>query len=414
MKIAYLTTKYPSVSHTFIRRELREIERRGHSVLRLAIRRSDAILADPLDREEALKTTHCLSLPATHHFSCLLRVMLTRPVRFIKTLRTTIQMGRLSNRGIFRHLAYIVEACSIFYILSSQEIQHVHVHFGTNATAVARLIRQLGGPSYSFTVHGPDEFDAAIGFDLRGKISDAAFVVAITDYCAAQLRRWCEPISWSKIHVVGCTVGDEFFNDLKPIDPNAHTFVCVGRLAPQKGQLILLDAMEKLRTAGIDGQIVFVGDGELRSLLEERIRDLNLENCVRITGYVSEAEVRKYIAESRALILPSFAEGLPMVIMEAFAVGRPVISTYIAGIPELVRDGVNGWLVPAGNVEKLVEAISDSLATDAERLSEMASNGREETYNKHRTLTEVDRLEALFESYSGTKASMVSQVPVTR
>ena len=414
MKIAYLTTKYPSVSHTFIRRELREIERRGHSVLRLAIRRSDTILADPLDREEAVKTTHCLSLPATQHFFCLLRVMLTRPARFFNALRTTIQMGRLSNRGIFRHLAYIVEACSILNILASHEIQHVHVHFGTNATAVARLIRQLGGPSYSFTVHGPDEFDAAIGFDLRGKITDAAFVVAITDYCAAQLRRWCDPNSWSKIHVVGCTVGDEFFNDIKPIDPNAHTFVCVGRLAPQKGQLILLDAMKKLSAAGIDAQIVFVGDGELRPLLEGRIRDLNLKNCVRITGYVSEAEVRKHIAESRALILPSFAEGLPMVIMESFAVGRPVISTFIAGIPELVHDGVNGWLVPAGNVEKLVEAISDSLATDAERLSEMAGKGREETYHKHRTLTEVDRLEALFESYSGTKASIVSQVPITR
>lgn len=398
-KLAYLTTKYPSVSHTFIRRELREIERRGYTVLRLAIRRSDATLVDPLDQEEAGKTIHCLALPLRYHVVSMVRIALSSPVHFLNALRTTIAMGHRSDRGIFKHFAYLVEACALLGILRDNAIQHVHAHFGTNSTAVARLIRRLGGPNYSFTVHGPDEFDAAIAFDLRGKIADAAFVVAITDFCAAQLQRWSDPADWPKIHIVRCTVGDDFFAAAEPIAPDSRTFACVGRLVAQKGQLILLDAFTKLIAEGHDARLVFVGDGELRSIIEERTIASNLEDRVQITGYVSEAKVREHIAASRALALPSFAEGLPMVIMEAFAVGRPVISTYIAGIPELVRPTENGWLVPAGNVERLAAALKDALETSAERLSEMAARGRDATYQRHHTTTEADRLKALFDRY---------------
>lgn len=400
LKLAYLTTKYPSVSHTFIRRELREIEQRGHTILRVSIRRSDAKLVDSLDQDEDTKTIHCLAMPFSRHTLALLRTAFTRPVHFLNALRTTVAMGRRSDRGVLKHLAYLIEACTLLEIFRENAIQHIHVHFGTNPAAVARLIRRLGGPSYSFTVHGPDEFDAAIAFDLRGKIADAAFVVAITDYCAAQLRRWSKPSDWPKIHNVHCTVGDDFFVESEPITPDNRTFVCVGRLAPQKGQLILLEAFTKLIADGQDARLVFVGDGEMRSVIEERIATNHLEDKVEITGYVSEAVVRKHIAASRALALPSFAEGLPMVIMEAFAVGRPIISTYIAGIPELVRPKENGWLVPAGNIDRLASALNEVLETPVENLTKMATLGRDATYQQHHTVTEVDRLEALFNRYT--------------
>ncbi|MHA1572540.1 MAG: colanic acid biosynthesis glycosyltransferase WcaL, partial [Alphaproteobacteria bacterium] len=147
-------------------------------------------------------------------------------------LRTTLGMGKKSDRGLLRHLAYLVEACHLLGVAGRAGVQHVHVHFGTNAAAVARLIRRLGGPTYGFTVHGPTELDAPIGFDLRGKISDAAFVVAISDFCRAQLYRWSDPGDWHKIHVVRCTVGEEFFDAAAPLDPASHTFVSIGRLAP--------------------------------------------------------------------------------------------------------------------------------------------------------------------------------------
>lgn len=396
LKLAYLTTSYPSVSHTFIRRELMELERRGHKILRLAIRASDSSFTDPLDHEEAAKTIHCLSLPRWKHITSLVRNILAAPKSFLKALCLAISMGLRSERGVCKHIAYLIEACTLFHIIREHHIQHVHVHFGTNPATVARLIHYLGGISYSFTVHGPTEFDDPIGFDLPGKISDAAFVIAITDYCSAQLRRWSKPDDWTKIKVVHCTVGDDFFNATQPIAPDSNTFVCVGRLTPQKGQLVLIDAFTRLIATGHEAKLVFVGDGELRTIIEEVITNTGMQNRITITGYVSEAEVRRHIVASRILVLPSFAEGLPMVIMEAFAVGRPVISTHIAGIPELVHNEKNGWLIPAGNTDELVATLTNALETSTERLTEMANSGREFTYRHHRTVTEGDRLEEIF------------------
>lgn len=371
------------------------MERRGHTVLRLAIRRPSEILADPLDLEEAGRTVHCLAQPIWRHVLSLLRTALFSPLRFADALRVAWTMGLRSDRGLGRHLVYLVEACTFLSILRRHAVQHVHVHFGTNSATVARLIRRCGGPTYSFTVHGPTEFDAAIAFDLRGKIADAAFVVAITDYCSAQLRRWSAPADWEKIHVIHCTVGDDFFAAAEPLDPGSRVLCCVGRLTAQKGQLTLIDAFSRVIAAGYDAQLVFVGDGELRAEIEERIAARGLGDRVNITGYVSEAQVRRQIAASRALVLPSFAEGLPMVIMEAFAVGRPVISTYVAGIPELVRPRENGWLVPAGNENELCAAMVEALDSPVARLEEMAACGRNITYRLHRTSTEGDRLEEL-------------------
>lgn len=402
LKIAYLTTKYPSVSHTFIRRELHEIERRGHTVLRLALRPSDAPLVDPLDKGEAEQTILCLAQPLWLHIFSLLRTLFTAPLSFFNALKITIRMGFLSDRGVIKHLFYLMEACTLLWIVKKNQIQHIHVHFGTNVATVARLIKRCGGPGYSFTVHGPTEFDATIGFDLQGKIEDASFILAITDYCSAQLRRCCAPAEWSKIHIMHCTVGDDFFNAIEPLDPKSHIFTCVGRLTPQKGQLTLIDAFSKLIEDGNMAHLVFVGDGELREVIETRIKDRNLEQHVTITGYVSEAAVRTHISASRAMVLPSFAEGLPMVIMEAFAVGRPVISTYIAGIPELVIPKKNGWLVPAGNIEALIDSLREVLKTEPVRLTEMAAHGRELTYKHHRTKTEGEKLEKILRQYIET------------
>lgn len=399
VRLAYLSTKYPSISHTFIRRELLELLRRGHSILRLAIRRSDVENIEPLDKEESKKTIHCLSQPASRHLLSLALAIFSSPRRFCQVWLLSIKMGLLSDRGILPHIAYLLEACTLLYFIRKHRVQHIHTHFGTNSATVARMIHRLGGPSFSFTVHGPTEFDSAIGFDLQGKIADAAFVIAITDYCSAQLRRWSPPEQWEKIHVVRCTVGDDFFDSKQPIDPECNTFVCIGRLTPQKGQIILIDAFAQLLNSGFDANLVFVGDGELRHIIDQKINTKRLKNRIQITGYVPESDVRRYIVNSRALVLPSFAEGLPMVIMEAFAVGRPVISTYVAGIPELVKPGKNGWLVPAGNVNDLAASLIETLETTADRLMEMANHGRQLTFEKHRTITEGDRIEKILLRY---------------
>ena len=394
MRLAYLTTGYPEVSHTFVRREILELERRGHHVLRLSIHRPDSDLVDPADIDEAKQTFYVLD-HRVRLLSATIAALFGQPQAFAHALAIMLGMHRRSDRSLLRHIAYMAEACALLPLVRDTAIQHVHVHFGTNAAAVARLLRRLGGPSYSMTIHGPDELDAPRAFSLGEKIADSAFTVAITDYCSAQLRRWAGCTHWHKIHIVHCTVGAEFDDAPPPITDDCHTLLCIGRLAPQKGQLLLIEAMGKLAADSIEAKLVLAGDGELRPVIEDRIAELGLRDRVAITGWITGKQVAEHLVNCRALVLPSFAEGLPVVIMEAMAKARPVISTYIAGIPELVHPSRNGYLVHAGNVDQLVDAMRRVLNAPADRLNAMGQDGQKCVRRDHHTATEVDKLESL-------------------
>jgi colanic acid/amylovoran biosynthesis glycosyltransferase len=399
LKIAYLTTEYPKVSHTFIRREIRELERRGHEVVRLSVRPPSGALVDPADREEAERTFTCLSGSKLRVLASAAAAAVRHPLKFAAALRMTAKMSRASDRGLFKHLAYLAEAARLSAVLKRRGVTHVHVHFGTNAAAVARLMKRLAGITYSMTIHGPGEFDAALGFGLAAKVADAAFTVAISHYCKAQLCRWVAPEHWGRIHVVHCTVNPEFLAPSTPVSESADTLVCVGRLTPQKGQLLLLEAFAAAVRNKEHGQLVLAGDGELRPRLEQRIAELGLQKRVRITGWVTESQVRDLLRGSRGLVLPSSAEGLPVVIMEALALGRPVITTHVAAIPELVDHGSNGWLVPAGDRKPLTAAIRKVLAAPAAVLTAAGLNGRRRVAMHHNSVTEGAKLEALFCEY---------------
>jgi colanic acid/amylovoran biosynthesis glycosyltransferase len=166
----------------------------------------------------------------------------------------------------------------------------------------------------------------------------------------------------------------------------------VGRLSAQKGQLLLVDAFADAIEQGVDATLVLAGDGDMRPQIEDLARRRGIEDRLRITGWISGESVRTEIATSRALVLPSFAEGLPMVIMEAFALGRPVLSTYIAGIPELVVDEKNGWLIPSGSKGAIVEALRRIMDTPVAELEQMAARGREAVRRHHYTPTETAKL----------------------
>ena len=396
MRIAYLTTSYPEVSHTFIRREILELERLGYEVERLSIREPESVLVDPDDLAEVEHTYYSLA----ELRSDLLPALFINPIQLLRALWMTLQMGRVSHRGIVVNLAYLLEAIPLAKRLRDRDIKHVHVHFGTNAASVARLVKRLGGPNFSMTIHGPAELDSAIGFALGPKIEEAEFVVAITDYCGAQLRRWVHHNHWHKIRVVHCAVEDALFKRATPIDPESHTLVCVGRLSAQKGQLLLLEAVRQVIQDGGQLHLVLAGDGEMRPEIEERIAAYDLHDHVEITGWIGADEVARRLESSRTMILPSFAEGLPVVIMEAFAMKRPVLSTYIAGIPELVVPGENGWLVPAGSVEALRQAIHKILDTPIPELDAMGTAGAAAVRDRHHLPTEVSKLEKLFQEFA--------------
>ena len=399
LRVAYLTTAYPKVSHTFIRREIQALEELGHFVLRLSIRRGDAVHA--VDRAEASRTVVCLDLPKVRILLATSITTLGRPLAMLRGLVMAMRMSRASDRGLFRHLAYLCEAAVLLRICEGHGVGHVHVHFGTNAAAVARLMRCLsrGRLSYSLTVHGPDEFDAPRGFALREKVADAAFVAVISDFCLAQVRRWSDPEHWRKLHLVRCTV-DRAVTSIGPIPASSRTLVCVGRLSAQKGHLLLLEALARLRDNGVDADLILAGDGELRPAIERTMRALGVETCVQIAGWLAEPQLRQLLARARVVVQPSFAEGLPVVLMEAFAMQRPVIATWVAGVPELVRPGENGWLVPAGNVSELAAAMASALETPVERLDSMGRAGERLVRERHDGMTEVRKLESLFAAAS--------------
>jgi colanic acid/amylovoran biosynthesis glycosyltransferase len=411
MTIAYLVNQYPKVSHSFIRREIAGVEASGTKVSRFSIRSCGSELVDAEDKQELDKTRVVLAVGKFGLLLALLNVAITKPLHFWKALRLMLQVGWSSERGLVRHLAYLAEACVLLGWFKDEEIAHVHAHFGTNSTTVAMLCHVLGGPPYSFTVHGPEEFDKVKAIAIEEKINRASFVVAISSFGKSQLYRWCERQHWSKIHVIHCGVDELFLHQPHVPIPKEPRLVCVGRLCEQKGHLLLVEAAARLAEAGLKFKLVLVGDGPLRPQIEAMIKQFGLQDHIEITGWASNNEVQQQILASRAMVLPSFAEGLPVVVMEALALSRPIISTYVAGIPELVEPGVCGWLVPAGSVADLTEAIRCAVLAPVEKLEEMGRVGSERVAERHNSNIEASNLAALFPSNIEKPAKPAIDVP---
>jgi colanic acid/amylovoran biosynthesis glycosyltransferase len=396
MRIAYLINHYPAVSHTFIRREVAALERLGIEVHRYALRGWDGTLVDPADLHEREATRFVLRRGGLALLATLMGTVISRPARFSAALRLATGLSRGSDRSLLYHWIYLAEACTVARWLRAAEVQHLHAHFGTNSAEVAMLAGLLAGIGYSLTVHGPDEFDRPAAIALPEKIRRSAFTVGISSFTRSQLLRWVDRTQWDKIQIVHCGLEHGLEAPDKPASGSARRLVCVGRLSAQKGQMLLLDAMRRVFDRGGRFKLVFAGDGELRPAMEERIRALRLQDDVVITGWVDSAEVRRELLAARALVLPSFAEGLPVVIMEAMALRRPVISTFVAGIPELVRNGQDGWLVPAGDLDALVEAMEGCLSANPETLQRMGDVARTRVLARHDVDIEARKLAALF------------------
>ncbi|WP_206352158.1 glycosyltransferase [Tautonia rosea] len=395
-RLAYFVNSYPMPSQTFIRREIGSLEAQGIPVIRYAIRDSGLPRVDPDDQAEYEKTRRLLDSGAFGLLGALISTILTRPVRLVQALAATWRLGRRSERGLTFHLIYLAEACLLRRWAQRDQVSHLHVHFGTNSATVALLCHLLGGPSYSVTVHGPEEFDAPKALSLAEKVRHSAFTVAISSFGRSQLWRWADPGDWDKIHVVRCGLAVDFL-DRPPTDPpEAPRFLNIGRLAPEKGQLVLIEAAAELLKRGRTFELTLVGDGPFRPILEDLIDRRGLSDHVLLAGWQSSAQVREALEGSRALVQSSFAEGLPVVIMEALALHRPVISTTIAGIPELIRTGESGWLVPAGSITDLADAMEAALDATPAELRRMGSAGAARVAANHDVRREAARLAELF------------------
>ena len=410
LKLAYFINQYPKVSHSFIRREILALERQGFEVLRIALRGWDGPLPDEEDRRERQRTRYVLRQGMSGLLLPLLAILVRRPARLLAAFRLAIRMARDSERSLPYHLVYVIEACRIALWLADAGAEHLHAHFGTNSAEIAMLVRALGGPPYSFTVHGPDEFMRPMG--LEEKIHRAAFVVAISDFGRSQLYMRARHADWSRVEVVHCGLEKAFYEEAAVAPSDAPSLVCVGRLCEAKGQLLLIEAAARLAARAIPFRLTLAGDGPLRRELEKLIQHHGLTRQVRITGWISSAQVRREILAARAMVLPSFAEGLPVVIMEAMALRRPVLSTYVAGIPELVRPGENGWLFPAGSVEALTEAMQDCLARSPPELEAMGAAAHQRVLSRHAIDVEAAKLASLFNAQTPVPAALESTAHV--
>ncbi|TMA90583.1 MAG: glycosyltransferase family 4 protein [Deltaproteobacteria bacterium] len=405
MRIAYLVNQYPTTSHSFIRREIHALEAQGVEVLRFSIQPLREQLVNEADRLERGRTRVVLGAGAAGHALSVLACAVRRPAAALRALILAIRLGWRSDRGLLRHLAYLAESCVLTRWLQRAGADHVHAHFGTNPAMVAMLCRELGGPTFSFTVHGPEEFDKPQFLGLREKVQRAAFVVAISSFGRGQLYRWARSEDWPKIEVVRCGVDEDLLRAPAAPVPADPRLVCVARIAEQKGHLLLVEAAALLAAEGLDFQIVLVGEGPMRHQVEELIQRRGLTDRFLLTGRLDGRQVREAILGSRALVLPSFAEGLPVVVMEALALRRPVIATAIAGNPELLEAGVTGWLVPAGSVEALAGAMRAALQASPVLLEEMGRAGAVLIALQHDVSREARKLAMLFGSTRDRVAS---------
>lgn len=396
-RLGYLTSVYGRASDTFIRSEVAALRSFGYEIQTFSIRRPSPseLISDEIRREQA-RTEALLEVGAARLAFATLREAVRHPGRMLDAIRLILALRRPGLKGHFLPIVYLFEAAYLAGRLRALGVEHLHNHIGENSAAVAMIAAALADIPYSLTIHGPGEFDRPMDLALGTKIGRATFTAAVTEFGRSQLFRWSRPADWHKIRIVHCGV-EPLFLDREPTPPTSEPrLVCVGRLAEQKGQLVLIEAAGRLAAEGLAFEVVLVGDGPMRPAIEGAIERLGLRDRVQIAGWMDAQGVRDAIIGARAMVLPSFAEGLPVVIMEALALGRPVISTYIAGIPELVESGACGWLVPAGSVEDLVVAMREALAAPVEDLERMGREGARRVAERHDASIEARKLAGLF------------------
>jgi glycosyltransferase involved in cell wall biosynthesis len=403
--LAYLVSRYPAVSHTFILREVQRLRALGHRIETASVNPPDRASAqmDEVERREA-DATYCLKRDGVNGaLRALAWCLLHAPARLLRAL----QLGWTLGRGP-RGLAYAVEAAMVARWMQKQGLKHLHVHFGNNGASVGVLVKALLDCHLSCTIHGPDEFDDVPGQHLRRKMEAADAVVCISQFARSQLMRISPPAHWDKFRICRLGVDTAQFRYTDPRSSAARLrLLCVGRLAPAKGQALLIQACARLRDAGVDFQLDLVGDGPDRDRIADAISRHGLSDRVQMRGAMTQQDVREAMAAADVFVLPSLAEGIPVVLMEAMSSGLPCVSTPVNGIPELIGHGRTGLLATPGDVDSLVECLHQLAADDALRLR-LARAARVEVEGRYDLARNTSALSSLFCAFPHAPAPMLT------
>ena len=375
MRIAYLTGEYPRATDTFIQREVAALRERGIEVFTFSIRRTgDEHIVGAEQQAERERTSYVLPVQPVALLRAHLNLLVSSPQRYLSALKLAWATHQPGIKGTFYQLFYFLEAGIVAQQIRQQQIQHLHNHFPDSSGTVAMLAAELGGFSFSFTMHGPYIFFEPMRWRLDEKLKRASFICCISDFCRSQGMIYAPMSKWNRMHIVHCGVEPALFEPVTH-QQTGRRLLYTGRLAAVKGLPILLESLVTLKANHPELLLTVVGDGADRQSLEQLTAQLGLANHVNFVGYQSQAKVRQYMQETDVFVLPSFAEGVPVSLMEALAAAVPVVTTQIAGVGELVENGVSGYLVPPGNAQLLAERI-DRLLSDPALRTAFGAAGR--------------------------------------
>lgn len=393
-RLAYLTGEYPRATDTFVQREVFALRGLGFDVLACAARQTDASHhVGPEQQAEAASAFYVirhaknpLRLIGSH-----LRVFFASPKRYAEGLALAFRLGWPGVQGRLFPVFYFAEAGVLADELRRRGVEHLHNHFANSSCTLAAVAAHLAGIPFSFTMHGPAIFFEPGKWKIGVKADRAAFVACISDFCRSQGMIFAPQRAWENMTIVHCGIEPERYTPKQHAERGTK-LLFVARLAAVKGLPVLLDALVDLSS---DVTLTVVGDGPDRETLEKQAASLGLAGRVDFVGYRSQDEVAQHLAEADLFVLPSFAEGVPVVLMEAMATGLPVVATRVAGVAELVEDGVSGALVPPGNRAELTDAIG-RFVEDADRRQRFGEAGRAKVVAEFNTRTEAEKLAALF------------------
>jgi colanic acid/amylovoran biosynthesis glycosyltransferase len=402
MRLAYLLSQYPTVTHTFLLREVRALRDSGLDFQVISVRgcdRPDHLLS-PEEREERERTYVVLEEGLVSVMWTHLAILIKSPRRYLAGAVYSLRLAGLDLRKMFWNLMYFGEAVVVGARAQSLGVAHLHSHF---ASTVALLVARVFPLTFSATIHGPDEFIDANGYFLAQKVAQSLFLCAISNYSRSQLMRVSEPQDWDKLEVAPLGVNLNVFHPPPPREQRAFfEILSVARLAPVKGHRIMVAAIgELIRQGRRSIRLRMVGDGPQRIDLEREIARQGLGEYIRLEGACGQERVLAFYEQSDAFVLSSFAEGVPVVLMEAMAMELPCIATWVNGIPELIRHGVDGWLIPPSEPAELAAAICE-LMDDPGLCRRLGKSARQRVVEKYNLGRNVACLAEIFRRRLGT------------
>ncbi len=406
MRIAYLTGQYPRATDTFIQREVAALREASVHVQTFSVRKPAADEnVGPETKAERERTSYILPAKFGELMATGFRLKFGSPGRYFRGLKLALKVRQPGIKGLLYGLFYFVEAGLLAEMMRKEKLTHLHNHFGDSSCTVAMLAAELGGFTFSFSLHGPGIFFEPFTWRLDEKLKRALFVSNISHFCRSQAMIFCPPEKWDRLHIIHCGVDPALFKTVEH-QGKGKRLLTVGRMASVKGMPVLLEAIKQLQADHPKLKLIVVGDGPERKDFESRAAALGIAERVDFVGYQSQAEVRQRLSETDVFVLPSFAEGVPVVLMEAMAAGVPPVTTRIAGVAELIDDGVNGKLVPPGDCKSLAYAI-DALLNDADMRNTFGKAGHEKVAAEFNITKESDWLRRVMTSALESKVETI-------